>query len=964
MGRRTLGIGAAFATPVIVLLFAVPMVGLGVSSDAGPAHPLTLPGSHPTASAGSPTAALRPAIRSLSSGFAGTKYGPFDGHVYNTTEKMLTGSVNGGSSVALDNRTGTVFLASGGVIVTSFSETTGAVRGWARVAPVSAYIDALAIDRVHNNLYVGVTPVWPGAAGFVLVLNESTLALVANISAFGSTSASLPVSTVIDPSTNQSFVQDARTGAVAIINTTSHAVRTVVRCPGSIPICAGGGLALFQRLGASWVAAATLNRTLYFVNPSTDAFAGTLTLPPNSTAGTPTYDSVDHYLYVTNYTGFGLIVYDSSLAYVRTVAPLGSYNPYTPSPLLYDPAGNWVVYSQPGPTGLWLINGTSGAVVRQRTLLEQPSAFRAGAVDPSSGIAVMTSDTNNSTVSFSLANLGVRPAFPQFLDWQVGTGVDAGLGMYYAVSYGLAGFFGPARLIGVNETTNTVAWSIPVASSFSSTVWALAVDPTFHHVFVSDNNQTVYIYAGASGAAAGVISLPANSFPEAMDVDAVHHLLYVVETGLNRTAVVNTATLGVNGVVSTPGLTACAVAADPTHTAAFETNCRAPGGNVTEIFGSPLQRGGSLGVGRYPGAIVVNSTGYVFVGNSGSENISVVSPSFGLSSFSTGGGNAIAFALSPDSTSLFASIAPVANYSIESTITVFNTTGRGLVGQFGSIGVTGYMAVDPVSGLLVAPEIWNGLTFLAYPLPLPPAPLISAVAGNSSAEVFITGSLAQGATVPFQYNVSVGQGPSGPWLFTNNTSALNLTFRGLHNGQTYYVIATGESFGGTGPSSSPISVVPASIPYPPTSPSASATSGSVVDVFWGYPASSGGIAVLNYSVLYSDSPQGPWASVSTGSAAGLSFNVSGLAAHTTYYFRVLAWNHVGSSHPSTVASATTKATTSSGGSGAAGTIGGFPIWYPVGVLAIIVAAIVGGVVVSRRDRQRAQPTHETPDAPA
>lgn len=87
---------------------------------------------------------------------------------------------------------------------------------------------------------------------------------------------------------------------------------------------------------------------------------------------------------------------------------------------------------------------------------------------------------------------------------------------------------------------------------------------------------------------------------------------------------------------------------------------------------------------------------------------------------------------------------------------------------------------------------------------------------------------------------------------------------------------------------------------PPTGLSASALNSSQIGLTWN--ASSG---ATSYKVQRSPDGSAGWAQVGTSSTT--TFTDSGLAASTTYFYRVLASNSVGDSGPSNVASATTSA---------------------------------------------------------
>jgi len=96
----------------------------------------------------------------------------------------------------------------------------------------------------------------------------------------------------------------------------------------------------------------------------------------------------------------------------------------------------------------------------------------------------------------------------------------------------------------------------------------------------------------------------------------------------------------------------------------------------------------------------------------------------------------------------------------------------------------------------------------------------------------------------------------------------------------------------------PFSGPPTAAPNAPTGLTATASSASQVNLSW-----TGSAGATSYQIQRSPDGTTGWTQAGTSSAS--SFNDIGLAPSTTYYYRVLASNAVGTSTPSNVSSATT-----------------------------------------------------------
>ena len=147
-----------------------------------------------------------------------------------------------------------------------------------------------------------------------------------------------------------------------------------------------------------------------------------------------------------------------------------------------------------------------------------------------------------------------------------------------------------------------------------------------------------------------------------------------------------------------------------------------------------------------------------------------------------------------------------------------------------------------------------------------------------------------------------------------NRTAL-LTFEDTspsHNASRYFVQAwdtgTGAGYGAGNPSADVVTVAAdGQAPSAPGGPVASALSGSAVSLYWNAPTS--GAAVTGYSVERATSSSGPFTTILSNTTSRYYSNW-GLAAGTTYYYRIRAKAGAILSAPSAVVSARTLTTTS------------------------------------------------------
>jgi hypothetical protein len=128
-------------------------------------------------------------------------------------------------------------------------------------------------------------------------------------------------------------------------------------------------------------------------------------------------------------------------------------------------------------------------------------------------------------------------------------------------------------------------------------------------------------------------------------------------------------------------------------------------------------------------------------------------------------------------------------------------------------------------------------------------------------------------------------------LYYSTTASTNYTFD-FNDSTLAYSVAPGG-----------INALGGSPPQVPTGLTAVPVSGNQIDLTWSH---SGGLAT-SYTIYESTSSTSGFTSI--GTTVGTTFNVSGLAANTTYYYYLTASDNYGTSSDSTTASATTPSYT-------------------------------------------------------
>jgi uncharacterized delta-60 repeat protein len=168
---------------------------------------------------------------------------------------------------------------------------------------------------------------------------------------------------------------------------------------------------------------------------------------------------------------------------------------------------------------------------------------------------------------------------------------------------------------------------------------------------------------------------------------------------------------------------------------------------------------------------------------------------------------------------------------------------------------------------------------------------ISAVPGNAEATVNWSAPASDGGSAILLYNIV--SSPDGLSKAVNGTDLTGVV-TGLTNGAPYtFTVTALNALGASPPSTTSASVVPGSVPGPPTNVRAVAGD-ETATVTWEAPAVDGGRPILQYNV--SSTPDGI---VTTVSATTSAATVTGLTNFVAYTFTVVAVNTVGAGPAST-----------------------------------------------------------------
>jgi hypothetical protein len=216
-----------------------------------------------------------------------------------------------------------------------------------------------------------------------------------------------------------------------------------------------------------------------------------------------------------------------------------------------------------------------------------------------------------------------------------------------------------------------------------------------------------------------------------------------------------------------------------------------------------------------------------------------------------------------------------------------------------------YNALPSYFGTLAA-DLDTGSVSIA-----PGAPTgLTAHAGNSQVSLSWTAPASNGGSAITGYNVYRGTTAGGEGLTPVSTpTSTTFTDTGLANGQAYYYTVKAVNSVGTSPASNEASATPVVSVTAPSSPTGlvvTAVSSSQINLSWTAPSNIGGSAITGYKIDRSTNGGSTWFTIVSNTASiTTTYSNTGLAASTTYTYRVSAINSVGTSAPSNTVTVTT-----------------------------------------------------------
>ena len=190
---------------------------------------------------------------------------------------------------------------------------------------------------------------------------------------------------------------------------------------------------------------------------------------------------------------------------------------------------------------------------------------------------------------------------------------------------------------------------------------------------------------------------------------------------------------------------------------------------------------------------------------------------------------------------------------------------------------------------------------------------LKALGGNGQVSLSWIAPSSNGGSPIANYNLYRSTSSGMETFLVKIGNVTSYTDSGLANGKTYFYKVTAANSAGESAQSNEASAIPkapATVPSAPTNLVATAESQSQISLSWQPPSSNGNSDITGYMVERSTNSGTTWSEIvpNTGSNA-TSFSDPGLAAGTTYSYRVSAINSVGTSPPSNVSSATTASST-------------------------------------------------------
>jgi hypothetical protein len=201
--------------------------------------------------------------------------------------------------------------------------------------------------------------------------------------------------------------------------------------------------------------------------------------------------------------------------------------------------------------------------------------------------------------------------------------------------------------------------------------------------------------------------------------------------------------------------------------------------------------------------------------------------------------------------------------------------------------------------------------------PQPPTNLSATSTSSSQINLSWNAPSNNGGSPITGYEIERSTDSGSTWnVLVSNTGSVSTTYSdtGLGANTSYlYRVSAINSVGTSSPSntSSATTGTVATAPQPPTGLAATTISSSQINLSWTAPSNNGGSVITGYQIERSTDSGSTWSILVANTAStSTTFSDTGLAANTSYMYRVSAINSVGTSSPSNTSSATTNAASS------------------------------------------------------
>ena len=523
-------------------------------------------------------------------------------------------------------------------------------------------------------------------------------------------------------------------------------------------------------------------------------------------------------------------------------------------------------------------------------------------------------DTVVATIDITSSNLGVNLA-PQ------GVGVNPDTNMIYVTSK--TALHQPKGLIFViNGATNSVTGNITDSSGPES----VGANPTTNEIYVSNNGYATYSYQppyngntvsvinGATNTVTTTINVGTN--PLGVAVNPSTNKIYVSNSDSNTVSVIDSTT---NTVLSTiqVGSFPLTVAVNPSTNRIYVSNYAS--NTVSVIDGATNTVVSTIPVGSYPSGVDVNSnTNKIYVTNTQGNSVTVIDGTTNsiVSTIPIGSSQPGGIAVNPVTDKIYVGLG-------NGTITIIDGATDKII-QMLSLGkVPAGIGVDTntnkiyiaASGASDSVFVIDGRSSNTSTAPSAPTNLSATVVSPSQINLSWTAPTNNGGSAVTGYKIERSTDGGTTWnTIVSNSSHSWYSDYFLSASTTYtYRVSAINVIGTSLPSSTASATTsPATIPDPPRYLTPTVVSPSQINLSWWKPVKSGGSAITGYKIESSTDGGTTWNVIiaNTGSALYINHYTNYfLSASTTYTYRVSAINAIGTSLPSSTASATTSPAT-------------------------------------------------------